>query len=127
MNPAPQKSCTGSVSGRTRLLLQVLHRTVTGHNTRDNGPGVHHGRQAVRAVGAAHNAARTEEVADGLTFLDASFMTHAVGVEWSPKVEGFVTFTAGAALTNLFDKEYRMLNGSYGYGRAARVWLSAQF
>ena len=57
----------------------------------------------------------------------ASFMTHAVGVEWSPKVEGFVTFTAGAALTNLFDKEYRMLNGSYGYGRAARVWLSAQF
>ena len=34
---------------------------------------------------------------------------------------------AGIAVVNLFDKEYRMLNGSYGSGRGVRLWLSAQF
>lgn len=57
----------------------------------------------------------------------SGYMTHAVGLEWSPKIAGFVNFNAGIAITNIFDKEYQMLNGSYGYGRGARVWLSAQF
>ena len=57
----------------------------------------------------------------------AGYLTHALGLQWSPKVPGFENLTAGMAMTNLFDKKYRMLNGSYGYGRSAQVWLSAQF
>ncbi len=64
---------------------------------------------------------------DGTHFDFASYMTHSIGLQWSPKIDGFVNFNAGVAITNLFDKEYRLLNGTYGYGRGARVWLSAQF
>lgn len=44
-----------------------------------------------------------------------------------PKVADLANLQAGIAVVNLFDKEYRMLNGSYGSGRGVRLWLSAQF
>ena len=57
----------------------------------------------------------------------SSFLTHSLGAEWSPKVADLANLQAGIAAVNLFDKEYRMLNGSYGSGRGVRLWLSAQF
>lgn len=57
----------------------------------------------------------------------SSFLTHSLGAEWSPKVADLANLQAGIAVVNLFDKEYRMLNGSYGSGRGVRLWLSAQF
>lgn len=44
-----------------------------------------------------------------------------------PKGADLANLQAGIAVVNLFDKEYRMLNGSYGSGRGVRLWLSAQF
>lgn len=63
----------------------------------------------------------------GEYFRYGSFATHSLGVEWSPKIDGWVNFQAGVAAMNLFNKEYRMLNGSYGYGSGVRLWVSAQF
>ena len=68
-----------------------------------------------------------EDRATGKNLHFSSFLTHSLGAEWSPKVADLANLQAGIAVANLFDKEYRMLNGSYGSGRGVRLWLSAQF
>lgn len=68
-----------------------------------------------------------EDRATGKKLHFSSFLTHSLGAEWSPKVADLANLQAGIAVVNLFDKEYRMLNGSYGSGRGVRLWLSAQF
>lgn len=68
-----------------------------------------------------------EDRATGKKLHFSSFLTHSLGAEWSPKVADLANLQAGIAAVNLFDKEYRMLNGSYGSGRGVRLWLSAQF
>ena len=68
-----------------------------------------------------------EDRATGKNLHFSSFLTHSLGAEWSPKVADLAKLQAGIAVVNLFDKEYRMLNGSYGSGRGVRLWLSAQF
>ena len=61
----------------------------------------------------------------GLTYDD--FTTHALGLTWKPTVAGVVDFSASVSVENLTDEEYRYSNGSYGYGRAVRAWVSARF
>lgn len=56
-----------------------------------------------------------------------SFATHSVGLTWAPKVPNFWDFTAGIALENITNEKYRFVNGSYGYARAVRVWVTGQF
>ena len=56
-----------------------------------------------------------------------AFATHSVGLTWTPKIPNFWDFTAGLAIENVTDEKYRFVNGSYGYGRAARVWVTGRF
>lgn len=56
-----------------------------------------------------------------------SYTTHALGVEWAPKIQDVTNLKVGLSVNNLLNKKYRMLNGSYGYGRGVRAWVSAQF
>lgn len=75
-----------------------------------------------KAAKAVWRTVRPEKIC-----ISQCFLTHSLGAEWSPKVTDLANLQAGIAVVNLFDKEYRMLNGSYGSGRGVRLWLSAQF
>ena len=56
-----------------------------------------------------------------------SFVTHSLGLTWTPKIPNFWDFAAGVAIENITDEEYRYVNGSWGYGRGVRVWVSGRF
>lgn len=56
-----------------------------------------------------------------------AFTTHSVGLAWSPKVPNFWDFSAGLAVENITNEKYRYVNGSYGYARGVRVWVSGRF
>ncbi len=56
-----------------------------------------------------------------------SFVTHSLGLTWTPKIPNFWDFDAGMAIENITDEKYRYVNGSWGYGRGVRVWVSGRF
>lgn len=57
----------------------------------------------------------------------SGYATHAVGLTWTPKIDGLVNLRAGVSVNNLTNKKYVSLTDSYGYARSLRFWVSAQF
>ena len=58
--------------------------------------------------------------------------THAVGLTWAPRPEGFWDFTANISVENITNEQYlrsfaSTSGGTTGFGRAVRVWVSGKF
>ena len=60
-----------------------------------------------------------------------NYVTHDIGMTWTPPQTGFVRLQAGLAVTNLTNEKYSAFAGqaysSWGFARGFRAWLSAQF
>lgn len=56
-----------------------------------------------------------------------SFTTHSIGFTWTPKIPNFWDFAAGVAVENITNEKFRYVNGSYGYARGIRLWMSGRF
>ena len=73
------------------------------------------------------SADRERNASNGTNVDYKSFALHGIGLTWAPRIPNFWDFTAGIAVENLTNEKFRYVNGTYGYARGVRAWVSGRF